>query len=156
MISIRNMKLLASLIYFMALAGAIAQGKMAPRLSFIIICTTNQSAPVTIIQTAADSWKEDDIKQQSVITNLYLTCMSAKSVTTKSEKETVSLVLHDVTLYGPAIIEGKYGEDQRLQTMMVKDLSVSLLKTELVQINNEIFSAERFAQKFKDIPEINN
>ena len=150
------MKLFTSLILFAAIANATAQNKMAPLPRVIIICATNQSAPVTIIYTSADSWREDYVKQQSVITNLNLTCMSAKSITTKKEKETISLILHDVTSYGHIVVGGKYGEDQRLQTMTAKEWSVSLLKTQLVQVNNEILSAERFAQKFGTIPENKN
>jgi hypothetical protein len=40
--------------------------------------------------------------------------------------------------------------------MTAKEWSVSLLKTQLVQVNNEILSAERFAQKFGTIPENKN
>ena len=150
-----TMKLFATLIYFATMVSAIAQAKMAPLPSFIIICTTNQSAPVTIILTSAGPWREDYVKQESVITNLHLTCMSAKSVTTKTEKETVLLVIHDATSYGPSVVDGKYGRDQRLQTIMTRELSVSLLKDQLVQVNNEILSADRFAQEFKIIPERN-
>ena len=148
------MKMLTSLILFVAIANATAQNKMAPLPLVIIICATNQSAPVTIINISADSWREDYVKQQSVITNLNLTCMSAKSVTSKIEKEIISLIFHDVTSYGHTVVAGKYGEDQRLQTVMAKEWPVILLKTQLVQVNNEIvFDAERFAQKFGTIPE---
>jgi hypothetical protein len=40
--------------------------------------------------------------------------------------------------------------------MMPKESSVNLLKSQLVQVNNEILSADRFAQKFGTIPETKN
>jgi hypothetical protein len=61
-----------------------------------------------------------------------------------------------MTWYGHTVVAGKYGEDQRLQTMMPKESSVNLLKSQLVQVNNEILSADRFAQKFGTIPETKN
>ena len=139
----------------MAMVGAIAQQKRAPLPSIVIISGTNQFAPITIIRTSAASFKEDYVNQQSVITNLDLTSMSAKSVTSTRGKDGVTLVLHDVTIYGPTVVDGKYGEDQKLQTMMVTELSVGLLKSQMVQVNGVILSADRFAQRFKTIPEGN-
>jgi hypothetical protein len=150
------MKLLVTVTYLMAMVGAVAQTKMAPIPSVIIIFTTNQSATVTVIHTSADSWRVDYVKQKSAITNLNLTCMSVKSLTTKSERETVSLVLHGATVYGPAISAGNYGSDQKLQKMIIGELSLNLGKDDLVQVNDEILNADRFSRKFKTIPETKN
>ncbi len=147
------MKPLAAFIYFVSLVGGLAQGRMAPIPSVIIICATNQSAPVTFIRTSADSWSVDYVKQQSTATNLKLTCMSGKSVTAKREQDAVLLVLHGATVYGPAVAEGTYGSDQKLQKATIGELSVRLSQRDLIQVNDEILKADRFVQKFKAIPE---
>jgi hypothetical protein len=149
------MRLFATIVYFLATVGTIAQHKWAPLPAVIIICGTNLSAPVTIIHTSPGSWREDYVKQQSVITNLDLTCMSARSVTSTRQKDGVTLVLRGVTVYGPTIVTGGNGQDQWLQTMTVGELAISLLKTQKIQVNGEILSADRFAQRFKAIPEQN-
>ena len=56
---------------------------------------------------------------------------------------------------GLTFVNGSYIEDQKSQKMMVEELSINLEKTELIQVNNEILSAYRFAQKFKKIPDRN-
>ncbi len=147
------MKFSTAFIYFVAVAGAIAQGKRAPLPSLIIIYGTNQSAPITIVHTSEDSLREDFVKQQSVVTNLNLTCMSAKSLTSTKGKDVVLVVLHDATSYGPSVVSGKYGAEQKLQTMRVEELTVGIGNTQLVQVNGLILTADRFAQRFKFIPE---
>ena len=147
------MKLLVTVVYLVAMVAALAQTKMAPIPSVIIICPTNQSAPVTLIHLSADSRRVDYVKQQSAIANLKLTCMSVESVTIKKERETVLLVLRSATVYGPTVAAGNYGSDQKLQRMIVGELSLSLSKDDSVQVNGEILNADRLSRKFKTIPE---
>jgi len=150
------MKLLTTLIYIVAITGAMAQSRMAPIPSAIIICTTNQSAPITLILPKADSMKQDFEKQRSEFVNLKLTCMSAKSVTTKREGGCVLLIVHSATVYMPSVANGNYGSDQKLQRMTTEKLSLNLDNDSFVQVNGEILSADRFVQKFKTIPETKN
>ena len=58
------------------------------------------------------------------------------------------------TAYGPSVAAGKYGEEQKLQTVFVEKLTLGLLKSQIVQVNGEILNADRFAQKFKAIPDV--
>jgi hypothetical protein len=146
------MKFFTALIYFVMLTGAIAQSRIAPLPSFIIIYGSNQPGSVVITHISAASWKEDFVKQQSVITNLSLTCISAKSLAATRTKEGILLVLHDATRYGPGVVDGKYGGDQKLQTIAASELSISLRKTQLLQVNDEIINADELALKFKTIP----
>ena len=133
-----------------------AQNRMAPIPSVIIIYTTNQSAPITIILPSADSMKQDFEKQRSEFVNLKLTCMSAKSVTMKREGDKVSLIVHSATAYGSVVVDGKYGSSQILRKITTEQFTEYLDKLSLVQVNGEILSADKFAQKFKTIPEIKN
>jgi hypothetical protein len=150
------MQLLIALIYFIAITGAMAQSRMTPIPSVIIIYTTNQSASITVILPQADSMKQDFDKQRSEFVNLKLTCMSAKSVTTKLEGEKVSLVVHSATVYGPAVVDGKYGSSQTLRKMTIEQITWDLDKLSAVQVNGEILNTDGFAQKFKTIPETKN
>jgi hypothetical protein len=150
------MKLLTTLIYFVAIAGAMAQSRMAPIPSVIIIYTTNQSAPITLILPKADSMKQDFEQQRSEFVNLKLTCMSANSVMTKREGGYVLLIVHSATGYMPSVANGNYGSDQKLQRMTTEKLSLNLDNDSFVQVNAEILSADRFVQKFKTIPETKN
>jgi hypothetical protein len=143
------MKLLIIAIYHTALIGAVAQTGLRPQL--IIIYTTNQFAPITVIHPSLDSWGY--ARPQSVITNLDLTCMTTKSVTTKIDGQSVSVVLHDTMVYGPSVRPAKYRGDQKVQRMFVTELSIGLLEDAKMQVNDEILTAERFSQKFKSIPE---
>ncbi|HXI71029.1 MAG TPA: hypothetical protein VNN22_11805 [Verrucomicrobiae bacterium] len=146
------MKFVTALIYFVVMASAMAQNKMAPIPSVIIIYSTNQPGAITLILPEADSKRQDFEKQRSEYINLKLTCVSAKSVTTKREGEKVSLVVRSATVYGHAVMDGKYGDDQILQKMTTDELTWNLDKLSLVQVNGEIFNADSFAQKFKAIP----
>ncbi|NBR87300.1 MAG: hypothetical protein EB141_14270 [Verrucomicrobia bacterium] len=146
------MRLLILLVHFLAVVGAIAQANNAPLPKILIICDTNQVGPLTVIQTTADSFKVDLVKQQSVITNLTLICMTANRLSTKEEQHSVTLVLHGVTAYKPTDSPARYSRDQSLQTVMFEELSISLLKTELIQFNGEILSADSFLRKVRSIP----
>jgi len=85
------------------------------------------------------------------MTNLKLTCMSAKSVTAKIEQKNVLLLLHGVTVYLPTVVEGKDGGEQKLQSLTVGEFSLSLRNDEIVQVNDEVLRADKIIQKIKGI-----
>jgi diacylglycerol kinase family enzyme len=147
------MKPIIAVIYFATMVSAIAQTNMAPLPNVIIIYSTNQFAPVTVIQTDELSLHENYKTQQSVISNLQVTCMSAKSITITPEGEKVLVVLHGVTMYLPKVAYGGYGKDQKLQTAVAEELTLTLIQGMRIQVNGEILPTISFSNKFKAIPE---
>ena len=147
------MKPLIAIFCLVAAFTAGAQGKMAPIPSVIIIYGTNASARVTVLHTSSQGFKEDYDKQRSVVTNLALTCMSVNSVAIKGEQKDVRLVLHGVVVYGPQVVAGSYGKDQKLQEMRCGVTAIDLLPEEEVQVNGEILSAHSLAGKYQTIPD---
>jgi hypothetical protein len=144
---------LVTILCLAATFAAAAGEKIAPIPAVIILCGTNASAPVTVVQTSSEGFRQDNVKQRSVVTNLTLTCMSVRAISIRSERESVRLVLSDGMMYGPAVVEGKYGRDQKLLRLHFDELAIVVLSNETIQINGDIYSAHSFAGKYRTIPE---
>src|SRR5437868_6092606 len=138
----------------LGIPDAAAQTQMAPLQACIIIYSTNASAPITVITTSPHWFRDDYVKQESVVTNLNLTCLSASSAITRIDQDSVSLILHEVTVYGPNVIGGKYGGDLKLQRLMVREMTINLEKARPIQVNDQIYSTKSFGTKFTTIPPI--
>ena len=149
-----RMRIFTLFLYLVGVAGALAQNRMAPLpLLIILYGTGTNSSPVTVIVTHAQGRTENYSKQQSVVTNLSLTCMSVDSVEIKKERLVVSLAVKNVVTYGPGVTDGKYGRDQKLQKAVFQEMSLDVPLSETVQVNGEIFPAARLAEKFGKIPD---
>ena len=120
---------------------AIAQNKVAPLPSLVLIMGAHTVAPITVVQTSRG-------------TNFTLTCMTAKSAEISNQQDHVIVSLRDVLAYMPQIIGGNHETGQNLQTVTVGELSFSVNRRELIQINGQIFSAGSIPSTLRRLPNI--
>lgn len=131
------------------LTGILMHAGAAPVPKAILLNNTNSPATISVVLLSADSWRPNSNKEQLVVTNPKLLCLTAGAASARKEGESVSLVLHEVTAYGPFFRNSDPNANRQLQTTTFKKYTYSLGKTDWVQMDDELMTSEAFWQKFK-------